>query len=281
MLLAQLTDLHCSPHGEAAMRVCETNMLTERALRAVRRFQPKVDAMMITGDLTDNGRTTEYAALTEMLKRVIDVPVYVIPGNHDRRENLRASLAHLPGVTADPHFVQYVIDDLPVRLIMLDTVIPGSSAGELCADRMAWLDARLAEAPERPTMIGMHHPPFLCGIRHMDRIVLRDIEGFTALIARHPQVRRIVCGHHHRTISVPIAQAIASIAPGVAHQVELDLTENPVGLWRLEPAAFQMHLWMEQPGGVGTIVSHTAYVDDYAGPFPFLIAPDYPGRAPA
>src|SRR6266851_2348763 len=121
MLLAQLTDLHCSPHGQPAMRVCETNMLTERALRAVRAFRPGVEAMMITGDLTDNGRESEYAALAAMLKRNIDVPVYVIPGNHDRRENLKSVLGHLPGVTEDPRFVQYTVEDLPVRLVMLDT----------------------------------------------------------------------------------------------------------------------------------------------------------------
>ena len=275
MILIQLTDLHCRPVGLPAMRRCETNMLTERALRTVRAFQPKPDAVMITGDLTDNGVAAEYQALAEMLKRLIDVPVYVIPGNHDRREVLRAELGHLPGVTSDPHFVQYVVDDLPVRLVMLDTVVPGAAHGELCERRLAWLDATLAAQPNKPTMIGMHHPPFVCGIVHMDEIALRDIPGFTALIARHPQVQRIVCGHHHRPVTVPVAQAIASIAPSVAHQVELDLFSQSPGLWNLEPAAFQLHLWIEG----SSIVSHTAYVDSYPGPYPFLTDPEYPGQA--
>jgi 3',5'-cyclic-AMP phosphodiesterase len=275
VILIQLTDLHCRPVGLPAMRRCETNTLTERALRTVRAFQPKADAVMITGDLTDNGVAGEYQALADMLKRQIDVPVYVIPGNHDRREVLRAELGHLPGVTSDPHFVQYVVDDLPVRLVMLDTAVPGAAHGELCEKRLAWLDATLAAQPDKPTMIGMHHPPFICGIGHMDEIALRDIPGFTALIARHPQVQRIVCGHHHRPVTVPVAQAIASIAPSVAHQVELDLFSQNPGLWNLEPAAFQLHLWIEGSG----IVSHTAYVDTYPGPFPFLTDPEYPGKA--
>jgi 3',5'-cyclic AMP phosphodiesterase CpdA len=274
VILIQLTDLHCSPHGRPAMRRCETNMLTERALRSARAFSPKADAMMITGDLTDNGVSAEYRALAEMLKRLADFPVYVIPGNHDRREVLRAELAHLPGVTTDPHFVQYVVDDLPVRLVLLDTVVPGAGHGELCPQRMAWLEATLAAAPDRPTMIGMHHPPFLCGIRHMDQIALKDIPAFTALIARHKQVQRIVCGHHHRPITVPVAQAVASIAPSVAHQVELELHEGGPALWNLEPAAYQVHLWMAGTG----IVSHTAYVESYPGPYPFLTDPEYPGK---
>jgi 3',5'-cyclic-AMP phosphodiesterase len=274
VILIQLTDLHCRPQGLPAMRRCETNTLTERALRAARAFTPRANALVITGDLTDNGGAGEYQTLSEMLGRIADVPVYVIPGNHDRREIMRAELGHLPGVAADPNFVQYVVDDLPVRLVMLDTVVPGAGHGELCEARMAWLDATLAAAPDRPTMIGMHHPPFLCGIEHMDKIALRDIAGFTALIARHPQVKRIICGHHHRPITVQVAQAIASIAPSVAHQVELDLFSTNPGQWNLEPPAFQVHLWMEGTG----FVSHTAYVDSYPGPYPFLLDDDYPGK---
>jgi 3',5'-cyclic AMP phosphodiesterase CpdA len=256
------------------MRRCETNMLTERALRAARAFTPRANAIVITGDLSDNGGADEYQALSEMLGRLADVPVYVIPGNHDRREIMRAELGHLPGVTADPLFIQYVVDDLPVRLVMLDTVVPGAGHGELCEARMAWLDATLTAAPDRPTMVGMHHPPFLCGIEHMDKIALRDIAGFTALIARHSQVKRIICGHHHRPITVQVAQAVASIAPSVAHQLELDLFSTNPGQWNLEPAAFQVHLWMEGTG----LVSHTAYVESYPGPYPFLLDHDYPGK---
>lgn len=272
MILIQLTDLHCVARGRPAMGRCETNALTERALRAVRDFRPKPDAIVITGDLTDNGLPAEYQELAAILARTTEVPVYVIPGNHDRRQGVRAGLKHLPGVIEDPEFVQYVVEDLPVRLVMLDTVVPGAGHGELCAQRMAWLDKTLAAAPDRPTLIAMHHPPFLCGIRHMDRINLHNSAAFAELIASHQQVRRIISGHHHRPITVSVAQAIASIAPGVAHQVELDLHNDAPGQWNLEPAAFQVHIWLD-----GQIVSHTAYVERFEGPYPFLVDPEYPG----
>ena len=270
MILAQLTDLHVRPHGMAAMRACETNMLTERAFRAARDFRPKADAMLITGDLAANGLAGEYSELAAMLRRTIDFPVYVIPGNHDRREGIKAGLRHLPGVSADAEFVQYCVEDLPVRLVMLDTLVPGAAHGELCAGRLRWLDATLAAAPDRPTIVAMHHPPFLCGIRHMDRIILRDSAAFVAVIAKHRQVQRILCGHHHRAITAPVAHTIASIAPSVAHQVELDLFSDNAGLWNLEPAAFQVHVWMAE---AAMIVSHTAYVEQYKGPFPFFADP--------
>lgn len=273
MILIQLTDLHCTAHGTAAMRLCETNMLTERALRAVRDFSPKPDAVLITGDLTDNGLAAEYQEFAAILRRTITAPVYVIPGNHDRREIARTELAHLPGVTVDPHFIQYSIDDFPLRLVMLDTVVPGAGYGELCDSRLAWLAATLAAAPDKPTLIAMHHAPFRCGIGHMDRINLRNADAFTSLIARHPQVRRIICGHHHRPITAPVAHAIASIAPSVAHQVELHLFGEGPGQWNLEPPAFQIHLWLDD-----TIVSHTAYVENYPGPYPFVLHDAYPGK---
>jgi 3',5'-cyclic AMP phosphodiesterase CpdA len=95
----------------------------------------------------------------------------------------------------DGAFIQYTVEDWPVRLVALDTLIPGESGGRLCAERLAWLDARLAEAPGRPTVVFMHHPPFVTGMRKMDEMGLDGTDGLAAVIRRHPQVERIVCGH--------------------------------------------------------------------------------------
>lgn len=269
MLIAHLTDLHVRPRGLAAMRAVDTNMLSERALRAVRDLRPRADVLVISGDLTNNGTPAEYQCLSEMLARTIDIPVYVIPGNHDDRVMLRQHLAHLPGVTDDPAFIQYTVDHLPVRLVMLDTWIKDSAAGELCDQRLAWLDATLAAAPDKPTIVVMHHPSFPCGIRHMDKIILRNPAAFTAVIAGHPQVARVLCGHHHRQITAHVAHAIGIIGPGVAHIVELELFNDAGALWNLEPAAFLVHAWVEGAG----IVTHTAMVENYPGPFPFMADP--------
>src|ERR1051325_5290155 len=103
MLICQLTDLHVRPVGLPANRVAETNMFTARAFRAVAQFSPRPDAVVITGDLTDTGSPAEYAHVAELIQRHhLPAPVYVIPGNHDQRENLRRVLAHLPGVAIDP-----------------------------------------------------------------------------------------------------------------------------------------------------------------------------------
>jgi Icc protein len=275
MLICQLTDLHVRPVGKPANRVSETNVFTERAFRAVARLTPRPDVVVITGDLTECGLDAEYANLNQLLRKFLPMPVFVIPGNHDRRGSLREALKHLPGVTADARYVQYTVDDYPVRLIMLDTLVADAGHGELRPEQLEFLDRSLTAAPDKPTIVAMHHPPFTCGIAHMDRINLRNAAGFAAIIARHRQVERIICGHHHRPIVARVGYTVASICPSVAHQVEMTLNPNDRGAFIFEPPAFQLHRWTDADG----VVSHTVYVDDYPGPYPFVNDPDYPGKA--
>jgi Icc protein len=265
MLICQLTDLHVRSAGAAAENMSEINGLAERACRVAAAFIPRPDVVIITGDLTESGLQAEYANLAAMLGRTLSMPIYVIPGNHDQRDNLRAGLAHLPGVTSDPQYVQYAVEDHPVRLVMLDTLVPGANHGELSRDQLGWLDSTLAAQPLKPTIVGMHHPPFITGLPHMDKIALLDAEAFGAVIARHRQVARIVCGHHHRPIVGQCAHAIASISPSVAHQVELTFDASDTGAFIFEPPAFHLHLWQPNTG----FVCHTVYTDAYRGPFRF------------
>jgi 3',5'-cyclic-AMP phosphodiesterase len=89
MLICQLTDLHVRPMGKSANRVVETNRFTERAFRAVARLSPRPDVVIITGDLTECGLDAEYAHLSQLLRKWLPMPVFVIPGNHDRRVPFR------------------------------------------------------------------------------------------------------------------------------------------------------------------------------------------------
>ncbi len=273
MILLHLSDLHVRPPGLPAYRVVETSVLAERALRAARDFVPRPDAVVISGDLTDNGLPAEYAELRHMLRRYLGgAKLYLIPGNHDRRDHFRAALAEFPGVATDPDFVQYVVDDLPVRLVMLDSVVPGAGYGELCAKRLAWLDARLAEAPDKPTFVVLHHPPMQCGLPVYDAINLRAADRLGAVLARHPQVDRILCGHHHRAMTGRLGHAIVSVAPSVAHHGAFELDDD-LGRFTLEPPGYLVHLRTADGG----IASHHLFVGDFPGPFPYIADPDYPG----
>jgi 3',5'-cyclic AMP phosphodiesterase CpdA len=274
VLICQVTDLHIRPVGKPACRVVETNMFAERAFAAVAAFTPRPDVVVLSGDLTANGLPEEYALLARLIRRYLPMPVLAIPGNHDRRDAMRAALVHLPGLTDDPEYVQYAVDGHAVRLVLLDTLVPGAAHGELRPSQLEWLDRTLAAVPNKPTLIAMHHPPFLCGIAHTDRIALRNKAEFAAVIARHPHVELVICGHHHRSIVARLGHAVVSICPSSAHQIELLLHPDDPAAFVLEPPAFQLHRWTPADG----FVSHTVYVERFPGPFPFLRDPDEPGK---
>ena len=273
MLIAHITDLHIRPRGKPAYRVSETNALTERALDAVANLRPRPDVLVITGDLTDCGLAEEYEHLQSLLRRM-EMPVLLVPGNHDRRETLVAGLTLDPHTVRDGGFIQFVADLGPMRLIGLDTLVPGESHGALCETRLAFLEAALAGAGAKPVAIFMHHPPFDCGIAHMDAIRLLDgAEAFAAIVTRYPNVERIVCGHHHRPIVTRFAGTIAQIAPSVTHQVTLDLSDDGPATFHMEPAAYLLHSYRPDVG----LVSHAAFVERFPGPYPFVLDADYPG----
>jgi Icc protein len=290
MLICQISDLHVRPRGLSAYRVSETNMMTERALDMVAALTPRPDVVLITGDLTDCGLAAEYELLKTLLKK-LTMPVYMVPGNHDRRETLKATFSDWPSVVGDPEFVQCVVDDFPVRLIGLDTLTPGSGAGALCERRLDFLARALAADSVKPGVIFMHHAPFATGIRHMDDIGLTEGAGrLAALVRQHGKVERILLGHYHRAIDTLFAGTLASVAPAVAHQVAFDLDPAHQGALVFEPPAIRLHLYAPQvyasqayapqvDAPHGGIVSHTVYVERFPGPFPFVLGPDYPGHA--
>ena len=102
------------------------------------------------------------------------------------------------------------------------------SHGALCEARLGWLAARLAEQPDRPTLVLRHHPPFQTGIEHMDAIgLLAGGPELERIVARYPRVERVLCGHLHRTIFRRFGGTIASTCPGTAHQLALELGPRP------------------------------------------------------
>lgn len=262
MLIAQITDLHIRRPGQKAYRMVETDRYLPPAIEALNALVPRPDVVLITGDATDFGRPDEYATLAALLAP-LEIPWYLIPGNHDDRQAMRDAF---PGhdYLGRKGFIQYAIERFPLRLLALDTLVPGGSRGELCAERLDWLAARLAEQPERPTLIFMHHPPFATGIAHMDAIGLTGAAALEAIIRDHPNVERIICGHVHRTIFQRFAGTIASCCPSVAHQVALDLRDDAPSAFVMEPPGYHLHLWRE-----GEFITHQAMLGDYSGPYPF------------
>jgi 3',5'-cyclic AMP phosphodiesterase CpdA len=264
MLIAQLSDPHIKSPGQLLYDRIDTATYLEQAVAHVLKLDPLPDVVIMTGDLVDGGKPEEYALLRRLIAP-LPMPVYVIPGNHDARDPLRAAFADR-GYFPASGFLQYTVDDLPVRLIALDTLVEGKGHGALCEERLAWLEARLGEQAGKPTMLFMHHPPFECGIDAFDHARLQEGDDRLAeLVRRHGNIERAVCGHVHRPIQVRWAGTMASIAPSTAHQATLDLHDGAPLSMMMEPPAIALHQWRPSTG----VVTHVSYIGAFDGPKPF------------
>ncbi|AQG98168.1 phosphodiesterase [Burkholderia sp. KK1] len=266
MLLAQISDLHITPPGTLAYGRVDTAAFLARAIGVLNALDPRPDTVLVTGDLVDAGGIDEYRHLRTLLD-TLEMPWRVLAGNHDDRDNLRAVFGDRPEFAGHEAFLQYAFDVGGVRVIALDTLDPGSGAGRLCAARLGWLEAELDASRERPVLIAMHHPPFACGIGFMDDIRLApdDSRALDALLRRHPNVERIVCGHVHRAITARFGGTIVWCAPSTAHQVALQLKPDGPEAFVMEPPAFGLHLWRADLG----LVTHCVSVEQGGGPQPF------------
>lgn len=240
MLVAHLSDAHIDPrrpHKAAALRRAVTHLLE---------LPSRPDAVIVTGDCADNGTREEYAEFKSLIQP-LPMPVYVAPGNHDSRAVMLETFGP-QGTSPLPGFVQYVVEDGPLRLIALDTHVPGESGGLLDPPRLRWLSDRLEEAPRRPTLIFMHHPPVVCGVNVMDSIGLSGTEAFGEVVARHGQVGRIVAGHIHMAVTGQVAGTPVMTCPGTDNTLLPDLTQPERLVARVQPPLCLLHVWNERTG---------------------------------
>lgn len=265
MIIAQITDTHIKVEGSLAFGRVDATPFLARCLAAIDALDPAPDLVLHTGDLVERRTPEEYERFRR-LTAGLRLPFFAIPGNHDARQPMRAAYHDAPWMPAEGDFLHYTIEDWPVRILMLDSIIPGKGGGELCEARLDWLEARLAEQPTRPTVVALHHPPFRTGIAQIDRDGFGNAARFDALLRRFDNVERLICGHVHRAITTRFGGTIASAAPATAYQFDLDLRPDAPLSLVMEPAGFAVHTW--QPGEA--LVSHLVPIGDFDGPYPFL-----------
>lgn len=233
-LLAQLSD----PHIGATWTQSDPAAKWREAIACLGRLPDPADAILVSGDLVDHAGDAEYAVVKSALD-TLDVPTYVLPGNHDDRALLRKHFG-LPGEGDER--VHYAVDLGPVRLVVLDTVRAGHDSGELAGGQLEWLEAELSAAPHQVTLIALHHPPFLTGMRAWDAIGLpaSDRAALRDLVRRHPQVLRILSGHVHCPITGQLDGCIAVTAPSTYIQARPRFESNELEL-SYDAPAFAVH----------------------------------------
>ena len=243
-LLVQLSD----PHVGADWGAGDPVLKLAAAVESARDLVPHPDAVLVSGDLAEHASDAEYEQARELLAP-LDAPLHVLPGNHDDRLALRRHF-DLPGEDGEP--VQYKVDLGPLRLVVLDSTRPGEDRGELDADRLAWLAATLAAAPDAPTLLALHHPPLAIGIPAFDDFALPAAErrALGEVVEAHPQVRAILAGHVHRAVSAELGGRTVLAAPSTYVQARLEFGAEEIPLFD-EPPGFAVHALLD-----GELVSH-------------------------
>jgi 3',5'-cyclic AMP phosphodiesterase CpdA len=260
MLIAQITDVHL---GFEQGNPDELNRKRlDSTLRALCEMVPMPDLLLATGDLADSGDdSVSYARLKEAVAG-LPFPVYYALGNHDGRQAFRAAF---PDAGMPEGFHQYAIDAGDLRILVLDTLEEGRHGGEFCEIRANWLRARLAEAPGRPTLLVLHHPPIESGLSWMTENPDAEwVKRLESIVAAQTNVVAVVAGHLHRPVVTRWAGTILAVCPSTAPQVALDFAaidpeapdDRPMIV--ADPPWFAIHVW-----NGSTLVTHFDTAGDH------------------
>ena len=214
MIIAQISDTHIAldtPDADRRLRDFQ------RTMAAIDALDPAPDVIFHTGDIVHNGRRDEYAAAATILGTA-RAPVYVIPGNKDDRDNLRRAFASRGYLSPDSPFIDYAIEDFPVRLIALDTLNPLGNKGDFCPERARRLIDMIDAETAKPIAVFAHHPPFVVPVGP-DPINFEPADAMTRLAEALQHSGRVIAvfsGHVHRPAEGHVGNIPIIVMPCIA-----------------------------------------------------------------
>jgi 3',5'-cyclic-AMP phosphodiesterase len=214
MIIAQISDTHIAlGAADADRRAADL----ERTLADINALDPAPDVIIHTGDVVHGGRREDYAAAASLLATA-RAPVYVAAGNRDDRENLRHSLSRWVRPLCGSGFLDYAVDDFPVRLLAVDTSSSASNKGDFSPERARCLTALIEAEPRRPIAVFMHHPPFTVpvGPDPLNFITPEAMARLQRTLERSGRVVAVFCGHVHRSTWGRIGDIPVLVAPCTA-----------------------------------------------------------------
>lgn len=263
MLIAQISDTHVRPQGQLYHGVADSNRMLAQAIAHLHALDRRPDLVLLTGDLVDQGLADEYA-MARVLLAELTIPYLVIPGNHDEREAFRLAFADHAWLPASGP-LHFCVDDHPVRIVALDSTVPGAHHGAIDEAGLDWLRTTLAADRVKPTVVLLHHPPFASGIPYMDQYALHAPERLAQVIGAVDNVHLVLCGHMHRQMLRRWAGTVACSCPSTTTEIALRLQPGARPASFMAPPACMLHLWDADQG----MVSHTSTIGDFDGPFDF------------
>ncbi|MCT7951616.1 3',5'-cyclic-AMP phosphodiesterase [Ancylothrix sp. C2] len=191
LLVAQLTDIHLFATPQQELVGFPTSESFLAVLQTLKELQPSPDLLLLTGDLSQDHTKESYQHLQQLISP-LGIPTYWLPGNHD-------SLPFMDEVlTKFPFLPEKSFQQGNWNFILLNSGVPGYVHGYLSGSTLEWLDRQLSQLPPQPTLVSLHHPPFLVNSEWLDSSTLQNPEELFTVLARYPQVKLVLFGHIHQ-----------------------------------------------------------------------------------
>ena len=253
-VVAHVSDTHLLAANARQYGVVDPEAGLRLALDRLTRVDPVPQALVFTGDLADRAEPAAYARLRELVEPVAEslgaITVWVM-GNHDERQPFAQSLFAEDGDAAQDRV--HDVDGL--RVVALDTTVPGYHHGDLTEDQLAWLADVLATPAPHGTLLAMHHPPLPIPMMPAAEIIELADQHLLAEVVSGTDVRGILGGHFHYSTYSTFAGVPVSVAAATCY------TSDPAPLRRFvsavdaHQAITMMHLYEDRV--VHTIVPVT------------------------
>lgn len=244
-VVAQVSDPHLLAGGRLQYGVIDTEARLRLALDRLARLEPRPQALVFTGDLADRAEPAAYARLRELVEpaaEAMGAEVVWVMGNHDERAPYSRALFGEESEAPQDR----VHDVAGLRIVALDTSVPGYHHGDLTDDQLAWLTEVLATPAEHGTLLALHHPPTpVPMLRAAEIIELVDQQRLADVIAG-TDVRGILGGHFHLTSFATFAGVPVSVASATCY------TSDPAPLGRFisgvdgHQAVTMLHLYADR-----------------------------------
>ena len=214
-VLAHLSDPHIIAGGGLLAGHIDTEAKLRKALARVESSGERIDALVISGDLADSGDPAAYALLRDIVEPVVErlgCALVLTGGNHDERLPMARTLY---GVDTDaPHDTVTHCNGL--RIIALDSAVPGYHHGGFSDDQYAWLTGELAVPAEHGTILVIHHAPITYRSPVMQLLDFDDVERLRGVVEA-TDVRAVLSGHLHVTSFGMLGSVPVLVAGGVSY----------------------------------------------------------------
>lgn len=197
---------------------CDAQLAT--LIERLRGSEVRPDAIVLTGDLADHGAEDAYQRLRAALDPVAaeyDCPIVWVMGNHDDRRTFRRVLQD-DALGDGPVDHVTMVDGL--RIIALDSTVPGAHHGQITPDQLEWLEAVLAVPAPSGSLLALHHPPVPTHLGLLQAVELRDAHVLESVLAGS-DVRAILAGHFHYPVSSTFAQIPVSVVAATCYTQDL------------------------------------------------------------